>query len=164
MPKVRPHVTEFFRAGAGGLIFDTTGLVFAFERSDVAGNWQLAQGGLDAGEEPLEAAYREIKEETGMKRKHLQLLEPEPVLLVYELPPSRRRTKLGRGQAHYWYAFRFTGKDSQITLGDRKEFQSWKRTTLHDLILEASDFRRPVYEGLAQAFGHLFDVSAKHAT
>lgn len=157
MSKQRPHDTQFFRAGAGALIIDDAGLVFAFERSDARGNWQLAQGGLDAGEEPLEAAYREIKEETGIRRKHLELLEPDPELLVYELPASRRRSKLGRGQAHYWYAFRFLGKDSHITLGDRKEFGAWKRTTIHELIQDTAAFRRPIYQRLLLRYRVLFD-------
>ncbi|NNE09073.1 MAG: RNA pyrophosphohydrolase [Gemmatimonadetes bacterium] len=149
-------MTQFFRAGAGGLIVDEAGLVFAFERSDARGNWQLAQGGLDPGEEPLEAAYREIKEETGIKRKHLELLDPEPELLAYELPEGRRRSKLGRGQAHYWFAFRFLGRDSHITLGDQKEFRAWKRTTIHELIQQTAEFRRPVYERLSVRFANLF--------
>ena len=47
---------EYFRAGAGAVVINDRGLVLALERADIPGAWQLPQGGLDAGEEPLDAA------------------------------------------------------------------------------------------------------------
>ena len=57
-----PH----FRAGVVAVVRRDDGLVMAFERADLPGQWQLPQGGLEAGESPVEAAWRELAEETGL--------------------------------------------------------------------------------------------------
>jgi putative (di)nucleoside polyphosphate hydrolase len=138
----------FFRAGAGAVILNGRGQVLAFERKDVAGAWQLPQGGLEPGECPLEAAFREIDEETGIKKDALRVLSSEPVLLHYELPPKDRTEKTGRGQVHYWFLFSYNGPDTDITLGEKKEFNDWKWTTLEHLAAEVVAFKRSVYEEL----------------
>ncbi|MFW6089679.1 MAG: NUDIX domain-containing protein, partial [Gemmatimonadota bacterium] len=96
---------EYFRAGVGALIVDGSGRVLACERADVPGAWQLPQGGLRSGEDPLEGALREVEEETGVARGELELLDRHPEPLVYELPPEARSPKTGRGQVQYWFAF-----------------------------------------------------------
>jgi putative (di)nucleoside polyphosphate hydrolase len=145
-PRLEPPL--FFRVGAGAVILNGRGQVLAFERKDVAGAWQLPQGGLEPGESPLEAAYREIDEETGIKKDDLRLLSSEPVLLHYELPPKDRTAKNGRGQINYWFLFSYNGPDTGITLGEKKEFNDWKWTTLEHLAAEVVAFKRSVYEEL----------------
>src|ERR1043166_5390864 len=98
---------EYFRAGAGAVILNTHGLVLALERKKIPEAWQLPQGGLERGEDPLAAVLREIGEETGISREELALLGDEPALLAYELPLNMRSEKTGRGQANYWFCFRF---------------------------------------------------------
>ena len=66
---------QYFRAGAGAMIVNDEGHVLAIERADIAGAWQLPQGGLDEDEEPLDAAYREIAEETGIEKADLEVRE-----------------------------------------------------------------------------------------
>ena len=77
---------QYFRAGAGALYEPRDRYVLAIERADVAGAWQLPQGGLDEDEDPLDAAYREIAEETGVEKVELEFLRACPEPLVYELP------------------------------------------------------------------------------
>src|SRR4029079_13769297 len=105
---------QYFRAGAGAAIVDSKGLVLALQRADIAGAWQLPQGGLEASEEPLPAALREISEETGIRAQDLTLLAIYPEPLVYELPVSARSEKTGRGQVQYWFLFRFHGSEQSI--------------------------------------------------
>ena len=57
---------QYFRAGVGAAIVNRGGLVLALERADIPGAWQLPQGGLKASESPLQAVFREVKEETGL--------------------------------------------------------------------------------------------------
>jgi dATP pyrophosphohydrolase len=61
----------------------------AFERSDAAGSWQLPQGGLDIGEEPIEGAWRELMEETGLDANVLPLVDWQ-MSKVYEIYPHWR--------------------------------------------------------------------------
>ena len=140
----------YFRANVGIVVMNLSGLVLACERTDVAGAWQLPQGGLQQGEEPLDAAYRELEEETGIGRKMIELVDEYPEWLAYELPPGSRNLKKGRGQVQKWFLFRFRGQEKDIQPGH--EFQSWKWMKLTDLAKETAPFRRPIYEKLARAF------------
>lgn len=143
---------EYFRAGAGALIINGKGLALALERAGIAGAWQLPQGGLKKGEEPIDAAYREIAEETGITEHDLDLLKGAPELLAYELPAEARSEKTGRGQVQYWFLFRFRGKESAIDVDPGGEFRAWQWLSISDLLELTVEFRRPVYRRLAEMF------------
>ncbi len=143
---------EYFRAGAGAVIIDGKGMVLALERVGIRGAWQLPQGGLKKGEEPLDAAYREIEEETGIVKGNLELLATSPEPLVYELPPGARSEKTGRGQVQYWFLFRFSGTESSIDVERGGEFRAWQWLPLSELIGLTVEFRRPVYRKLEGLF------------
>ena len=70
--------SQSFRAGVVIVIRRENGDLMAFERKDVPGSWQLPQGGIDIDEEPVDAAWRELAEETG--------LTSADVAMVLELP------------------------------------------------------------------------------
>ncbi|MBT7075950.1 MAG: NUDIX domain-containing protein, partial [Anaerolineae bacterium] len=113
--------TQTFRAGVGALILNKDGLVLGFERKDFPNEWQFPQGGLDEGEDLLEAVKREIYEETGIKASDIKLLAKAPRPTVYEFPNKSPH----RGQVHHWFLFRLESSDEAITLGDQKEFHAW---------------------------------------
>ena len=141
-----------FRAGVGAVLLDAEGRVLAFERSDVdEPAWQLPQGGLDAGEEPEDAVYREVEEETGLRRDELALVGRMDEPLAYELPPELRTKKTGRGQVGYWYFFRVL---AEPRLPDGGEFRSWRAVDFGELVEATAPFRRAVYARLAR---HLED-------
>jgi putative (di)nucleoside polyphosphate hydrolase len=110
------------------------------------------QGGLEASEEPLRAALREIAEETGIAETDLELLEAYPEPLVYELPASARSEKTGRGQVQYWFLFRFRGSDNTIDIKSGGEFHAWKWIPFQILLHSAVDFRENLYQKLADRF------------
>jgi putative (di)nucleoside polyphosphate hydrolase len=143
---------QYFRAGAGAMIVNADGHVLAIERADIAGAWQLPQGGLNAAEEPLRGAYREIAEETGIQEDDLKFLKACPELLVYELPPEARSKKTGRGQVLYWFLFRFRGDPQQAALRN-SETRGWRWMPFQRVINGVTTFRKPMYKRLAQEFG-----------
>jgi putative (di)nucleoside polyphosphate hydrolase len=150
---------EYFRAGAGAVIINDKGLVLALERAGISGAWQMPQGGLKKGEEPLDAAYREIEEETGIVKGDLELLATAPEPLVYELPPGVRSEKTGRGQVQYWFLFRFRGNDGSINVERGGEFRAWQWLPFAKLIESTVEFRRPVYRELEELFrAHLLSA------
>ena len=141
----------YFRAGVGLLVLNDARLVLALERSDVSGSWQAPQGGLFEGEEPLQAAERELYEETGIPWNAVRVLDEHPSWLAYELPPTARSVKTGRGQVHKWFLLGFRGSDTEIRLGtDRKEaeFARWQWMPMSELVSVVWEIRRDVYHAL----------------
>jgi putative (di)nucleoside polyphosphate hydrolase len=143
-----------FRAGVGAVITNAKGRVLAFERVNVPGAWQLPQGGLEADEEPMEAVFREVEEETGIAKKSLRLLAEYPEWLAYELDKSKQGGKHGRGQVQKWFLFRFKGLPEEIRpeKAHEVEFSRWKWTSFTRLAKETVPFRRVIYKKLAVGF------------
>ena len=79
---------QTFRANVGVVVADHAGRVLALSRAGRPGAWQLPQGGLDMGEEPEAAAWRELEEETGLDAEQVELVAEHPRWLTYELPPE----------------------------------------------------------------------------
>jgi putative (di)nucleoside polyphosphate hydrolase len=151
------------------MILNTEGLVWVGRRisepdSEMGGRsqlWQMPQGGIDEGEEPLAAARREIFEETGMES--LKLIEEAPNWVRYDLPADRVGiTWKGRyrGQTQKWFAFRFHGDEREIHIdpppgGYEAEFSQWAWRPMADLPGLVVPFKRKVYEEVVATFGHL---------
>lgn len=139
-----------FRAGVIVVVRRADGAVLAFERADTPGAWQLPQGGIDEGESPRDAAWRELSEETGLGPGEVRLVEEHPDWTVYEWPPEVVQRKApektaGRlGQAHKWFFFEPVGDDVEPT-PDGVEFVAWRWMKPSELIDEVVAFRRPGY-------------------
>lgn len=158
-----------YRPCVGVMVLNGEGLVWVGHRiaepdSEMAGRtqlWQMPQGGIDKGEEPLEAARREIYEETGMES--LKLIEEAPGWIDYDLPPEMVgivwKGKY-RGQTQKWFAFRFHGDESEVRInpppgGHEAEFDGWAWRAMDDLPGLIVPFKRKVYEQVVAAFRHL---------
>jgi putative (di)nucleoside polyphosphate hydrolase len=154
MSKHPDPATLPYRRGVGVALFNDLGQVFAAERIDTPGAWQMPQGGLDKGEEPWPAALRELKEEIGTAKAD-RLHETE--WLRYELPVdlvSHVWHGKYRGQEQKWFAARFTGADSDIDLeaDHHPEFRAWSWVALTDLPSLIVPFKRPLYLSIVTAF------------
>lgn len=147
-----------YRRGVGIALFNPKGLVFIAQRIDNPGPaWQMPQGGIDKNEDPLDAAWREMHEETGVKSA--ELIAESKDWLRYDLPADLA-TKLWkgryRGQEQKWFAFRFTGKDSEIDIdGKHPEFSRWKWSDFHRVPELIVPFKRGLYQDVVKEFAHL---------
>lgn len=123
--------------------------VLAFQRADTPDTWQLPQGGMKAGEEPLEAAWRELLEETGLGGVEVEFVGEHPEWLVYQWPQEVQRAKGGIhhriGQAQRWFTFHARSGDILPT-PDGSEFVAWKWVTAEWLIDHVPAWRRPPYQ------------------
>jgi putative (di)nucleoside polyphosphate hydrolase len=152
-----------YRVGVGIMLFNERGQVWTGRRLPKwAGHgqpyiWQMPQGGLNAGEDPIEAAHRELEEETGIR--NAELLAELNQWLTYDLPPELLGVALKgryRGQRQRWFAMRFYGDDSEIDIGPRggrkAEFDRWKWRSIEELPDVVIGFKRPIYEELVRVF------------
>jgi putative (di)nucleoside polyphosphate hydrolase len=154
-----------YRACVGLAVFNRDGLVFVGRRR-IGGSdaplrhaWQMPQGGIDPGEEPLAAAKRELYEETSIR--NVAYLGETEDWLRYDLPtPLAGLAWRGRyrGQSQKWFAFRFEGEDSEIDVlrpggGKHKpEFGEWRWERLARVPALIVPFKREVYIEVAAAF------------
>ena len=171
MPKKKPVDPETlpYRPCVGVMVLNATGLVWVGHRipeldSEFAGTdklWQMPQGGIDKGEDPLAAARRELFEETGIES--VSLVAEAPGWINYDLPAHLVGIALHgryRGQTQRWFAFRFEGKESEIRVnpppgGHKPEFDRWDWRPMADLPDLIVPFKRGVYEDVVSAFRHL---------
>ena len=150
-----PYHNRPYRPCVGIFLLNNDCKVFAGRRIDSrAEAWQMPQGGIDAGESPLDACMREMREEIGTNAA--ELVRQHDEWLYYDIPlPLADRLWQGRdkGQKQKWMALRFTGDDDDINIETNEpEFCDWKWLPPHDLVDLAVPFKRDVYKNVLTAF------------
>ncbi len=157
-----------YRPCVGIMLLNKAGLVWIGQRADQnlpehtapGHEWQMPQGGIDPGEDPLEAARRELWEETNVR--NASPIAEAPEWYAYDIPRSvvgNHWKHKWRGQTQKWYAFRFEGDDSEIDIvnppAGEREFSGWRWERMERLPELIIPFKRPVYEKVVLAFSHL---------
>ena len=141
------------RLGVGIALLNHENEVFVGKRIDnPANSWQMPQGGVDQNEDFLQAAKRELKEETGVKT--VEVIKELNEWLTYDLP----KNLLGklwkgkyRGQKQKWFIMKFLGKNDEINIRTKEpEFSDWKWIKPADLPGVAVDFKINIYKKMAK--------------
>lgn len=146
-----------YRPCAGVVLVNADGHVFAGQRIDNPGYaWQMPQGGIDAGETVLQAAIRELGEETGIAPDLVEVIGQTDEWITYDLPPELLgkiwHGKYG-GQQQKWVLMRYLGRDDQIDIAtEHAEFDKWSWMPADDLIGKIVPFKRHVYDSVFAAF------------
>ncbi len=151
---------SLYRPNVGLAIFSKKGHVLIGRRAGVRKDetkhaWQMPQGGIDRGEQPRDAAMRELGEETGLQPRHVELLEEVEPWLYYDFPPALKARLSGPyfGQRQKWFALRFIGSDTDVRLdGHTPEFDAWRWAALDEAPSLVIPFKAPVYAEVAQRF------------
>ena len=150
-----PTENEEYRSGVGIMLLNARNEVFVGRRLRSAEEaWQMPQGGIDEGENPLTAALRELREEIGTD--NVEVLEKSRGWLRYDLPSDLIGKVWGgrwRGQQQKWFAMRFLGVDAEISVDtEHPEFLAWRWVPAShppDLIVA---FKRQLYRDVLQQF------------
>jgi putative (di)nucleoside polyphosphate hydrolase len=148
-----------YRPGVGIMLLNDQWQVLVARRISPPGDaWQMPQGGIDEGETPIQAAYRELKEEIGVSAA--EVIAESETWLRYDLPdgvPRRHSEKPWRGQRQKWFVMRFTGDDRDIKLDgtEEPEFDAWRWIPISKLAETIVSFKRQVYLDLMHEFPHL---------
>ena len=137
------------RSGVGIVVLNKENKVFVARRIDNPKNyWQMPQGGVDHDEDYLVAAYRELREETGIK--NVELIKELDSFTTYKLPTNL----LGiiwkgkyKGQKQKWFVMRFLGNDDEINIKTKRpEFLDWKWIELDKITDLVVKFKLDVYK------------------
>lgn len=152
-----------YRPGVGIMLLNADNRAFVGQRIDsVVEAWQMPQGGIDEGEDPLTAAMRELEEETGVPGRLTRLLAETSDWLSYDLPDELMGRIWGgkyRGQRQKWFALRFLGSDADVNIATpHQEFRAWQWAPLGDLERLIVPFKRPLYAQLLRELGPRLDA------
>ena len=141
------------RLGVGIALLNHENKIFVGKRIDnPANSWQMPQGGVDKNEDFLQAAKRELEEETSVRT--VEVIKELNEWLTYDLPKSL----LGklwkgkyRGQKQKWFIMKFVGENKEINIKTKNpEFLDWKWIKPPELPKVAVDFKINIYKKLKE--------------
>lgn len=119
-------------------------------------SWQFPQGGIQAGETPEEALYRELWEEVGLEAADVRVLARTEGWLRYRIP-SRYLRRRGKprciGQKQKWFLLELIGPEEKIRFdrGEKPEFEAWRWVPYWYPVDQIVDFKRAVYRQALRA-------------
>ncbi len=146
-----------YRPCVGVMLANPAGHVFVGQRIDNPGPaWQMPQGGVDKGEDPRDAALRELWEETGVTPDLVTVEAETPEWIHYDLPhdlvPRIWKGRF-RGQEQKWFLLRFHGSDDQVNIEtEDPEFSQWRWLPPSELVANIVPFKRKVYTRVLEHF------------
>ena len=148
---------NLYRPNVGVVIFNSEKKIWCGKRIDVKtiDAWQLPQGGIDHNETALQAAIREVYEETGIiSIKNIDKIDK---WIRYELPINIAKSKWdGKfiGQKQKWFLFYFYGNDDEININinNKAEFSEWKWEIDSHIQYNVTKFRKNVYKKVFKKF------------
>ena len=154
-----------YREGVGIMLVNDAGQVFVARRIDSTSEaWQMPQGGIDEGEDPNTAAFRELGEEVGTN--NALIIGQSEKWYAYDLPAHLVPKLWGgryRGQRQKWFVMRFKGQDSDINIAtEHPEFCEWKWIPIRQLPEIIVPFKRSLYQTLVDEFAPLIEAGEKN--
>tara|TARA_B110000438_G_scaffold281078_1_gene306903 strand:- start:972 stop:1439 length:468 start_codon:yes stop_codon:yes gene_type:complete len=141
------------RIGVGIVLLNKENNIFVAKRIDNRGNfWQMPQGGVNIGESFLEAAKRELQEETSIKS--IKIIKKLDGWFNYNLP----KNLIGKiwkgkysGQKQKWFIMKFLGNDKEINVKtNNPEFLEWKWTKIDEIVDLVVDFKLNIYKEIKE--------------
>lgn len=139
-----------FRPNVGIILCNNAGQLFWAKRVGQDA-WQFPQGGIREDETPKQAMYRELWEETGLQREHVEIVGVTQKWLRYRLPNRfirRRSLPLCIGQKQRWFLLRLTSDENCVCLDASRtpEFDGWRWVDYWQPVDEVVFFKRKVYK------------------
>lgn len=142
-----------YRKNVGIVVFNSKGEVLVGERITLKNSWQFPQGGVDDGENLLEAAKRELYEEVGIEDAKFVYELPE--WLNYDFPPNLKIPKADKykGQTQKWFLFYWDNPPTKCKLDvHEREFKRVKFIPIRECLRHVAPFKLEVYEQIVDRF------------
>ena len=138
-----------FRPNVGMVLTNSLGQVLWARRVGLQNAWQFPQGGIAPGETPIEALYRELYEEVGLRSENVEILGQTRGWLRYRLPKRLKRSNSPkfRGQKQKWFLLRLISDEAHlnVSLTEKPEFDHWKWVSYWYPLRQVVSFKRQVY-------------------
>ena len=139
-----------YRANVGIIISHASGQVLWARRVGGMDAWQFPQGGINEGESPEQALYRELYEEVGLKPEQVRIVDVTKGWLNYQLPKQfvrERQSPLCIGQKQKWFLLELLADDTAVALDKSQaaEFDHWRWVSYWYPADRVVDFKRDVY-------------------
>jgi putative (di)nucleoside polyphosphate hydrolase len=155
-----------YRPNVGIILCNTRNQVFWAKRINQHA-WQFPQGGIQAGESPEQAMYRELNEEVGLQPVHVRILGRTRNWLRYDVPSQwARRDNRGvyRGQKQIWFLLRLTGRDCDVSLraSTHPEFDAWRWSEYWIELDSVVEFKRDVYRSALEELEHFLHRDVRY--
>ncbi|PHR63572.1 RNA pyrophosphohydrolase [Pseudidiomarina marina] len=147
---------EGFRANVGIIICNEQGQVF-WARRFGQHSWQFPQGGIDDGETPEQAMYRELWEEVGLKPEQVEIVYTSRNWFRYRLPKrlvrrEQRPTCIGQKQKWFLLRLKCNEKDVNVMQSSHPEFDDWRWVSFWYPVRQVVSFKREVYRRVLKEF------------
>lgn len=148
---------EGFRPNVGIILLNKYQEVFWAKRCGPLDAWQFPQGGIDRGETPEQALYRELYEEVGLEKEDVKCLAETSDWFTYHLPKKYLRLDslpLCIGQKQKWFLLELRAPAEKINfmLGSKPEFQEWRWVDYWYPVEHVIRFKKNVYRKALQEF------------
>lgn len=155
--------SDGYRPNVGIILSSTSGQVLWAKRIGQEA-WQFPQGGIDQAESPEDALFRELNEELGLQRQHVEVLGVTRDWLRYKLPQRYIRQRRGRvciGQKQKWFALRLTADETLVRFDatTQPEFDGWRWVDYWHPLTEIVEFKRGVYQRALNELAPLFGAA-----
>jgi putative (di)nucleoside polyphosphate hydrolase len=148
-----------YRLGVGAMLLNKNKKVFVGNRlknmdKEWENAWQMPQGGIDRGEDVIEALMRELQEEIGTNQ--VSIISESKDWLSYDLPEEIIPKFWGgkfKGQKQKWFLMQLNGGDDLINIfTDHQEFKEWKWVELEVLPDLIVSFKKDLYYKILNEF------------
>jgi putative (di)nucleoside polyphosphate hydrolase len=147
-----------YRPCAGIMLANKNGKIFVGQRIDNPSSdaWQMPQGGIDKGEQPRDAALRELYEETGISPENVGIIAQSSKEYYYDLPDDligKIWKGKWRGQRQWWFLLRYHGTNKQVRIdSEQPEFSKWQWIDPQQLPHVVVPFKKRLYEQILEEF------------
>ncbi len=145
-----------YRDCVGLCLINRDGAIWAGERIDTPGAWQMPQGGIDKGETSRDAALRELGEETSLPPDAVEIAAEVDGWINYDLPVDlipRLWNGKYRGQRQKWFLLQLMGSDDLVNIAtSHPEFSAWSWLGRNALLERIVPFKQNVYARVFDAF------------